>query len=199
MLNNNKPSAEVTIRNRKGLHARASAKFVKCAESFDATVRVMRDGQTVGGTSIMGLMMLAAGPGSVITLEAEGPEGPEAIEAFRAMDQFIEELVKAGVFVAAAGLKNSAQAKRIVFDGPRRTVIDGPFAEARELVAGFSIWEVKDMDEAVAWAKRSPNVMPGRSEVEIRPFFEAADLAEFVSPEELSTPREGERGKLGVA
>ena len=124
---------------------------------------------------------------------------PEAIEAFRAMDQFTEELVKAGVLVAGAGLKNSAQAKRIVFDGPGRTVIDGPFAEARELVAGFSIWEVKDMDEAVAWAMRSPNVMPGRSEVEIRPFYEAADLAEFVSPEELSTPREGERGKLGVA
>ena len=124
---------------------------------------------------------------------------PEAIEAFRSMDQFTEELVKAGVLVAGAGLKNNAQAKRIVFDGPGRTVIDGPFAEARELVAGFSIWEVKDMDEAVAWAKRSPNVMPGRSEVEIRPFFEAADLAEFLMPEELSTPREGERGKLGVA
>jgi phosphocarrier protein HPr len=80
-----KPSAEVTICNRKGLHARASAKFVKCAETFDATVRVMRDGQSVGGTSIMGLMMLAAGPGSVITLEAEGPEGPEAIDALVAL------------------------------------------------------------------------------------------------------------------
>ena len=85
MLKGNKPNAEVTIRNRKGLHARASAKFVKCAESFDATVRVMREGHTVGGTSIMGLMMLAAGPGSVITLEAEGPEGPEAIEALVAL------------------------------------------------------------------------------------------------------------------
>ena len=73
------------------------------------------------------------------------------------MDRFTEELVKAGVFVAAAGLKNDAQAKRIVSDGSGRTVIDGPFAESRELVAGFSIWEVKDMDEAMAWAKRSPN------------------------------------------
>jgi phosphocarrier protein HPr len=82
-----KPSADVTICNRKGLHARASAKFVKCAETFDATIRVMRDGQSVGGTSIMGLMMLAAGPGSVITLEAEGPEGPEAIEALVALVQ----------------------------------------------------------------------------------------------------------------
>ena len=124
---------------------------------------------------------------------------PPTAEAFAAMDRFNEELVKAGVFVAGAGLKNSAQAKRIVFDGPGRTVIDGPFAESRELIAGFSIWEVKDMDEAVAWAKRSPNLMPGRSEVEIRPFLEAADLAEFLTPEELSTPRDGERGKLGVA
>ena len=124
---------------------------------------------------------------------------PPTAEAFAAMDRFTEELVKAGVLVAGAGLKPSAQAKRIVFDGPGRTVIDGPFAESRELVAGFSIWEVKDMDEAVAWAKRSPNLMPGRSEVELRPFLEAADLAEFLTPEELSTPRDGERGKLGVA
>ena len=124
---------------------------------------------------------------------------PEAIEAFKAMDQFTEELVEAGVFVAAAGLKNNAQAKRIVFDGPGRTVIDGPFAETRELIAGFSIWEVKDMDEAMAWAKRAPNFMPGKSEMEIRPFYEAADLAEFVTPEELSATRDGERAKLGVA
>jgi len=124
---------------------------------------------------------------------------PPTAEAFAAMDRFTEELVKAGVFVAGAGLKNDAQAKRIVIDGPGRTVIDGPFAEARELVAGFSIWEVKDMDEAVAWAKRSPNLTSGRSEIEIRPFFEAADLAEFLTPEELSAPRDGERGKLGVA
>jgi hypothetical protein len=124
---------------------------------------------------------------------------PPTAEAFAAMDRFTEELVKAGVFVAGAGLKNNAEAKRIVFDGASRTVTDGPFAEARELVAGFSIWEVKDMDEAVAWAKRSPNLMPGRSEMEIRPFYEAADLAEFVTPEELATSRDGERGKLGVA
>jgi hypothetical protein len=86
-----------------------------------------------------------------------------------------------------------------VCEGPRRTVIDGPFAETRELVAGFSIWEVRDMDEAVAWAKRSPSPTSGRSEIEIRPFYEAADLAEFMTPEELSAPRDGDRGKLGVA
>ena len=124
---------------------------------------------------------------------------PPTAEAFEAMDRFTEELVKAGVFVAAAGLKPAAQARRIAFDGASRTVIDGPFAETRELVVGFSIWEVKDMDEAVAWAKRSPNPMGGRSEIEIRPFLEAADLAEFLTPEELSTPRDGTRGELGVA
>jgi len=127
-----------------------------------------------------------------------GEPTPEALEAFAAMDRFTEELVKAGVFVAAAGLKNDAQAKRIVTDGASRTVIDGPFTESRELVAGFSIWEVKDMDEALAWAKRAPT-MPGKTEMEIRPFYEAADLAEFVTPEELAAPRDGERGKLGVA
>ena len=124
---------------------------------------------------------------------------PPTTEAFAAMDRFTEELVKAGVFVAAAGLKNDAQSRRIVSDGSGRRVIDGPFAESRELIAGFSIWEVKDMDEAMAWAKRSP-VMPGmKTEMEIRPFYEAADLAEFMTPEELSAPRDGERGKLGVA
>ena len=125
---------------------------------------------------------------------------PEMLEAFKKMDEFTEELVKAGVFVAGAGLKPGAQSKRVVFDGRGRSkVIDGPFAETRELVAGFSIWEVKDMDEAMAWAKRAPNPMPGKSEMEIRPFYEAEDLAEFMTPEELSAPRDGERGKLGVA
>ena len=125
---------------------------------------------------------------------------PPTAEAFAAMDRFTEELVKAGVFVAAAGLKNDAQSRRIVSDGSSRRVIDGPFAESRELIAGFSIWEVKDMDEAMAWAKRSP-IMPGmKTEMEIRPFYEAADLSEFVTPEELAAaPRDGERGKLGVA
>lgn len=132
---------------------------------------------------------------------SEGSEKGEAPtpEAFAAMDRFTEELVKAGVLVAGAGLKNSAESKRMTIEGDRRTVIDGPFAETRELVAGFQIWEVKDMDEAVAWLKRYPNPMPGKSEVEIRPFLEAADLAEFLTPEELTTPRDGERGKLGVA
>lgn len=131
--------------------------------------------------------------------KTDGPPSPEMLEAFAAMDKFTEELVKAGVFVAAAGLKNGAQAKRIVFDGKKGTITDGPFAETRELVVGFSIWQVKDMDEAMAWAKRAP-VVPGMSgELEIRPFYEAEDLAAFMTPEELAAPRDGERGKLGVA
>ena len=109
------------------------------------------------------------------------------------MGRFNEELVKAGVMLAGAGLKPTAEAKRIVYDGPGRKVVDGPFAEARELVAGFWLWEVKDMDEAVAWANRCPNPMPGPSEVEIRPFYEGADMAE------LLTAGGGTRERLGVA
>jgi hypothetical protein len=100
----------------------------------------------------------------------------EAMEAMEAMGRFNEELRNAGIMLAADGLKPSSQGKRIAFDGRGRTVIDGPFAETRELVAGFWLWEVKDMDEAVAWVKRCPNPMPGPSEIEIRPLYEMADL-----------------------
>ena len=82
---NDRPRAEIQIRNKKGLHARASAKFVKCAEMFTASVRVTRDGQTVGGTSIMGLMMLAAGPGTTIVVEAEGLDATAALAALVAL------------------------------------------------------------------------------------------------------------------
>ncbi|HEV2539521.1 MAG TPA: YciI family protein [Frateuria sp.] len=122
---------------------------------------------------------------------------PEELEAFAAMDRFTEELVEAGVFVAAAGLKTGAEAKRLTYDGTELAVVDGPFSESKEVVAGFSIWQVKDMDEALAWVKRSP--MTAGSVVEILPFYEAEDLAQFVTPEELAAPRGGERGKLGVA
>lgn len=122
---------------------------------------------------------------------------PPTKEAFAAMDQFIEDLVAAGIFVAAAGLHNDAQAKRIATKGGRTIVTDGPFAESKELIAGFMIWQVKDMDEALAWAQRNP--MLEGSEVEIRPFMEAPDLAEFLSPEDLAKARDGDRGKLGVA
>ena len=92
-------------------------------------------------------------------------------EMMKAMGKFNDELRNAGVLLMAEGLKPTSQAKRIAFDGPRRTVIDGPFAETKELIAGFWIWEVKDMDEAVAWLKRCPNPMPGPSDIEIRPFY----------------------------
>ena len=92
------------------------------------------------------------------------------------MGKFNDELIKAGIMLSGDGLKPSSQGKRVAFDGPRRTVIDGPFAETRELVAGFWMWEVKDMAEAVAWVKRCPNPMPGPSEIEIRPLYEMADL-----------------------
>nr|WP_321475962.1 YciI family protein [uncultured Paludibaculum sp.] len=91
------------------------------------------------------------------------------------MGKFNDELRKAGILLAADGLKPSSHGKRIAFDGPRRAITDGPFAEARELVAGFWLWEVKDMDEAVAWVKRCPNPMPGPSVIEIRPLYEMAD------------------------
>ena len=120
-------------------------------------------------------------------------------EAFAAMDKYTEELVSAGVLVAGAGLKPSREAKRIVCDGPRRTVTDGPFAETRELIAGFSIWQVRDMDEALEWAKRCPDPAGGPSAIELWPFLEAEDLGELVTDEERATGREGERGRLGVA
>lgn len=99
------------------------------------------------------------------------------------MGRFNEELVEAGVMLSGDGLQPSSKGKRVAFDGPSRKVIDGPFAETRELVAGFWIWEVKDMDEAVAWAKRCPNPMPGPSELEIRPFYERSDFGEALTPE----------------
>ena len=106
-----------------------------------------------------------------------------AAEMMEAMGKFNEELAKAGILRAADGLKPSSQGKRVGFDGANRTVIDGPFAATRELVAGFWLWEVKDMDEAVAWVKRCPNPMMGPSEIEIRPLFEMADFADVLTPE----------------
>ena len=108
---------------------------------------------------------------------------PETMKVFEAMGRFNEELSNAGVLLAGDGLKPSSQAKRVAFDGARRTVIDGPFAEARELVSGYWLWEVKDMDEAVAWVKRCPNPMLGPSEIEIRPLYERADFQAFLTPE----------------
>jgi hypothetical protein len=105
-----------------------------------------------------------------------------SMELLEAMGKFNEELQKAGVMLAGEGLKPSAEGKRLAFDGPGRLVIDGPFAETKELVAGFWLWQVKDMDEAIEWVKRCPNPMPGPSEIEIRPVYEAADFGEALEP-----------------
>lgn len=103
-------------------------------------------------------------------------------ELLEAMGRYNEALVDAGIMVGGDGLKPSSAGKRIAFDGDGRTVIDGPFAETKELVAGLWIWEVRDMDEAVAWAKRCPNPMPGPSEIEIRPVVDLADFGEALTP-----------------
>jgi hypothetical protein len=97
-------------------------------------------------------------------------------ELLSAMGQFNQELIAAGVLRAADGLRPSSDGKRVAFDGPDRKVVDGPFPTTRELVAGYWLWEVEDMDEAVAWVKRCPNPMPGPSEIEIRPLYELSDF-----------------------
>ena len=100
----------------------------------------------------------------------------ETMAAMQAMGRFNDELRDAGILIMADGLQPSFLGKRIAFDGPDRAVIDGPFAHTNELVAGFWLWEVKDLDEAITWVKRCPNPMPGPSEIEVRPLFEMADL-----------------------
>ena len=106
-----------------------------------------------------------------------------AIEMFEAMDKFNEQLIEAGIMLAGEGLKPTSQAKRVAFDGDSRRVSDVPFADTREIVAGYWLWEVKNMEEAVEWVKRCPNPMLTDSEIEIRPVFEMADFAEQLSPE----------------
>ncbi|WP_078121496.1 YciI family protein [Thiosocius teredinicola] len=115
-----------------------------------------------------------------VKASAEGDEDfvrtPGTIKMMEEMGRFNEALRRAGVLVMADGLKPSLCGKRVHFDGAGRNISDGPFAEPTEVVAGFWIWNVKDMDEAVAWVKRCPNPMPGPSHIEIRPFYEADDL-----------------------
>ena len=117
-------------------------------------------------------------------------------ELFEAMGKFNEELVNAGVMLAGEGLHPSVRGVRVAFDGPQRRVIDGPFAETRELVAGFWLWQVRSLDEAIEWAKRCPNPMPAPSELEIRPIFEAEDFGEALTPE-LREQEQRLRDRLG--
>lgn len=100
-----------------------------------------------------------------------------SLDLLTAMGEFNMELAKAGILLAGEGLHPSAKGKRVAFDGASRTVSDGPFASTGELVAGFWLWQVKDMEEALDWVKRCPNPMPGPSEIEIRPLYEMSDFA----------------------
>ena len=129
------------------------------------------------------------------TTDSEAGAMPST-ELLEAMGKFNEELVNAGVMLAGEGLHPSARGVRVAFDGPQRRVIDGPFAETRELVAGFWLWQVRTLDEAVEWAKRCPNPMPGPSELEIRPIFEAEDFGAEFTPE-LRAQEEALRQRLG--
>jgi hypothetical protein len=116
------------------------------------------------------------------TSEAGIPPTKETKEAFAAMGKFNEELAKAGVILAGEGLQPSSKGKRVRFSGKQRTVIDGPFAESKELIGGFWLWQVKSMEEAVEWLKRAP--FDGGAEVEIRQVYEVGDFpAEVLSPE----------------
>ena len=112
------------------------------------------------------------------------------------MGKFNEELVKAGVMLAGEGLQPSSKGARVKFSGSKRTVIDGPFAETKELIAGFWIWQVKSKEEAIEWVKRCPNPMKGESEIEIRQVFEAEDFGAEFTPE-LREQEERLRAQIG--
>ena len=116
------------------------------------------------------------------TAESEAGIMPSE-ELLAAMGKFNEELVKAGIMLAGEGLHPSSKGVRVRFSGSERQVIDGPFAETKELVAGFWLWQVRSMDEAIEWVKRCPNPMSVDSEIEIRPVFEADDFGEALTPE----------------
>ena len=128
------------------------------------------------------------------TVDSEAAVMPDT-EMLAAMGKYNQELVEAGIMTGGDGLHPSSRGKRIVFDGASRTVVDGPFPHTNELVAGFWLWEVKDMDEAVEWVKRCPNPMPGKSEIEIRRIFEAADFGEAFTPD-LAAQEDRLREKL---
>jgi hypothetical protein len=129
------------------------------------------------------------------TPESEAGQLPSQ-QLLTEMGKFNEELIKAGVMLAGDGLHPSSKAKRVHFSGKNRAVTDGPFAETKELIAGFWIWKVNSMDEAVEWVKRCPNPMLTESDIDIRPIFELEDLAPVLTPE-LREQEERARQKLG--
>jgi hypothetical protein len=122
----------------------------------------------------------------VIVKATAGSEAGEmpSHERLMEMGRFNEELVKAGIMLAGEGLKPSSQGKRVRFSGAKRTVIDGPFAETKELIAGYWLWQVRSMDEAIEWVRRCPNPMTTDSDIEIRPIFEAEDFGAEFTPEQ---------------
>lgn len=115
-----------------------------------------------------------------------------------AMGAYNQKLIEAGIMQAGEGLHPTSKGKRVLFDGPDRTVLEGPFGITNELVAGFWIWKVRDMDEAVEWVKKCPNPMLGPSEIEIRQIFEAEDFGDAMT-EEAAALHEGNRDRLGGA
>ncbi len=117
------------------------------------------------------------------TAESEAGIMPST-ELIEAMGNYNMELFNAGIMKGGEGIQPSSEGKRVAFDGEEHTVIGGPFPAVSELVTGFWLWEVRNMDEAVEWVKRCPNPMPGPSEIEIRPLFEAADFGEAMTPEQ---------------
>ena len=110
-------------------------------------------------------------------------------EKMEEMGKFNEELIKAGVMLVGEGLKPSSAGVRVHFSGKDRTVTDGPFAETKELVAGYWIWEVESMEEAIAWVKRCPNPMMSESDIDIRPLFEMEDFGDAMTPELMEKER----------
>jgi len=118
------------------------------------------------------------------TKESESGVMPSQ-QAMDEMGRFNEELVKAGILLAAEGLHQSSKGARVRFSGTKRTVVDGPFTETKELVAGFWLWQVKSKEEAIEWVKRCPNPMPGDSEIEIRQVIEFEDFGVEIAPERV--------------
>ena len=129
------------------------------------------------------------------THESEAGQLPST-ELLEAMGRYNEELAKAGIMLAGEGLKPSSSGARVRFAGSERSVVDGPFAETKELIAGFWLWQVRSLEEAVEWARRCPNPMPGvESELELRPVFEASDFGEAFTPE-LQAQEASQRARI---
>lgn len=129
------------------------------------------------------------------TVDSENSTPPDE-QLLTDMGNFNDELLKAGILLAGEGLHPSSKGVRVQFAGKRRTVVDGPFAETKELVAGFWLWQVKSMAEAIEWVKRCPNPMPGDSEIEIRPVFEAEEIAEWSDNPDLLAQELRQRAEL---